>query len=366
MAVGFVDDDRDSVAAEGERVAASTSSFDRDPDLFYNFKPNLTHNIRMLPQTVVLPDGSQRNYYGGSGKRAMVVFDHWNIPGSEDNKEKARCIAKTYPERKVECPVCNAINRLYEYAKEQGLTDADKKQLGIGKGQNQYRLGSRAYVNAIIRGSDLTQKVEHNGAEIEIPKIRVVGMPLQKVYGWVIEQITARDPDDPKKYDLDPSPLHPTQGLDLKVVVKKGSKNTDLPEYSCSWRDGRRPVHPDATVCDAVCLNGKMLTEMFAFPDDEKIAHMRSLADKILGLMGRQLQSRKGTSALGDDSDVGTAVVSNGLVGGDGRPACYTNHLPGDPKCLSCPYEVTCEDEDDTKKKPIDARRKAHADIAAA
>ncbi len=366
--VGFDDSDRDSTAAVAAKIPTSGGDFDKE--LFYNLTaaapPGKNHVFRMLPQTVTHPEKGKIHYYGGAGNRAMVVYDHWNVPGSEDNKEHARCISKTYPDRGAECPICKAMGKLYDWAKEQGLTDADKKSLGIGKGQSQYRLGSRAYVLGIIRGSDLTQEVEISGETIVIPKIRVIGMPPAKVYGWFMEQISARDPEDPNKYDLDPSPLHPVQGLDMKVNVKKGPKQTDLPEYSCSWRDGRRPIHPDEAVAKALCVSGKPLTEMFSFPDDEKIAHMRALADKILSLMGRQLQSRKGTSSSDDDSDVGTAAVSNGLVGGDGKPGCYTNHLPGDPKCLSCPYEVTCEDEDDTKKKPIEARRKVHAEIAAA
>lgn len=332
------------------------SGFVRDEDLFYNIGSEKngdakTHMIRILPGFVEVDD-ERVDFCHPAGKWATMVVDHREIPGtagSDGRLQKARCVKESFPERNETCHVCESRKKLREWMRNEGWSDAERR-----KGVAPLYDYKRAYVNAIVRGSDLTEEVEYEGKTVEIPKVRIVGLPVNHVYGWIGDRLAARNEEGEREYEDFNDPF---EGLDLEITVTGKGLDT---KYSCTFRQGKRPIHKDEKVSEATCTAAKKLNEMFGYPKDEKLQLIQIGGDKLLARIGDTPEGAKGQPGSGEDSPVGTAVPQEAFPKADGRPPCYTNHLPVNTTCLKCSYEIDCRDEDATKAKSVEDREAEH------
>jgi hypothetical protein len=333
--------------------------FERDEELFYNLGSkkdgtSQSHTIRILPGFIEIND-ERIDFNYPAGKWATVVVDHHEVPGTagaNGKLQKIRCISRSFPERNESCDICDARQKLREWMRSAGLNDGERRKMVAPLYDYQ-----RAYVNAIVRGSDIEEEVEYNGETITIPKIRIIGLPVNHVYGWIGDRLAARNEDGEREYNDFNDPF---TGLDLEITVVGKGLDT---KYTCSFRQGQRPIHKDDKVCEAVCVNAKKLCDMFSYPKAEKLALAKIGGDKLLARIGDTPEGEKGQPGSNEESPVGTAEPREAFPKADGKPACYTNHLPANPTCLKCAYELNCRDEDATKAKTVEVRQAEFASI---
>jgi hypothetical protein len=286
------------------------------------------------------------------GKIAMPVVKHLNLPGM---KESVRCLSSTYPDKGVQCPVCEAIHEMYRWFKAAGVDQKVQKQL---LGQHRYYM--RAFTNVIDRNEtnyidmetgnkiQVRTKEDREGKKLA-PMVKLIALP-KSVFDWLVEQVNLKDGDEYMWGDI----TDPKTGHDLVVSVNGEGIGTS---YTPTINPKARPIEgtpTDPEVRDYVLKHMYDIGKIWQFPTGASYDMIVGAGAKLLSMIGAS--SNKLEEAVADSKGVPSRETSvygtNVSTDEDGKPTCFGHHLDtadgNSPfiKCTrTCAFEGECVDE---------------------
>jgi len=319
------------------RANGGRQRFNRDENIWYNLEEG-SHQLR------ILPPGYGDELFVPNGGFGMVIYDHWNPPGFNGSPKdgKFRCPERSFPESGIECPICRAMAKLYDYCDTNDLSEADKKRF-LGK----HGLRGRAYVNAIVRDNTEETQAQFKGNTVSVPKIWAVGLPMS-VYGTIREAAVRKNAKGNYMIgdftDID-------KGYD--VIVTRTGAGLDTKYDVMFDPEGKSPLLDSEDLSEAAQSAGHNFGKMFKHPSKEDLARGKTLADGVLSLL-----SRAGDIFEQSDSAVASAQPKTTFTGS--RPDCFGYHVAALKKCMICPVEVNCQHDETTNTRTLEARQKYH------
>jgi hypothetical protein len=277
----------------------------------------------------------------------MPVYNHV----FKQDKEKVRCIEKTFPEMNEACPVCEADRELKAWARERKIEGQDWERLFSG-----YYTQPRAFTNCISRDPEGPKDtVMFNGETVDIPKIYILGLPM-KVFNDINNAINIGAEDDI---------TDEINGSDVLITVTGSSMNTS---YVHNVKKHPSPLHSDEKVRAAIIANMYNISEIFVVPNKAKRDRAVALAAGRIRILMSDTPSYTPPKTSGVDvspiaqptSGVGMRMASRR---NNNRPRCYGNHLDNYDKCLICPWCEVCTAESDPNLTS-EARLENHVRLA--
>jgi len=311
---------------------------------YYNLTKG-THTLRFLPpgvneDSVVIPNVTENIF-------AFPVYQHKRIPGQEGKDggiERVRCVAKTWPEKGIACPVCDAVAEYEAWGEKAGLTEDDRKAHGMD-GKKGHFLQGQAFCNAINRESNETAQYPYDGKMVTAPLIYIAALHLKGVYNRLI----LFNADQDKFGDF----LDVENGPDTYITVsqKKNGWGMDyqvnlIPKHSALYWKDNKSDDENNFVIDAMLANMNDIGKIFQFPKEAAWDNVMAAAGIIRGLIGGGSSSVRSRGSDDEDraDDRPTAATRSAFQGRKRPPGCFKHHSEDRDHCQICAFEEECTD----------------------